>query len=100
MSTMRPATGMLMALLVTLTVSCASPGKQVTPYDKCISLCGDELSACVRRCYRWQWSAKEVMDCVDKCNQKSTECQRQCSKLKEPPSRPMPGYHIQGGDAG
>lgn len=100
MSTMQPATILLMALLVTLTVACATPSKQPNSYEECMSLCSEEVSDCVRSCYSWKWSATKVMDCINKCNQKSAECQKQCSRLKEPTSQPMPGYHNQGGDAG
>jgi hypothetical protein len=100
MRIMQPATILLMAALVALTVACATPRKQPNSYEECISLCSDEVSDCVRSCYSWKWSAKNVMDCVNDCNQKSTECQKKCSRLKEPNSQPMPGYHNQGGDAG
>ena len=100
MSTMQPATILLMALLVTLTVACATPSKQANPYEECMSLCSKEVSDCVRSCYTWKRSATKVMDCINKCNQKSAKCQEQCAKLKEPVLRPRPGYHNQGGDAG
>jgi hypothetical protein len=96
---MQPATILLMFLLIALTGACATQRKQPTPYDECMSLCGDELRDCVQSCYRWRWPAEKVLDCVDKCNQKSGECQKQCSKLKEPASPRQPGHHDQGGDA-
>ena len=95
-----PATILLIAALVAFTVACATPKKQPNSYEECISLCSDEVSDCVRSCSSWKWSAKNVMDCVNKCNQKSTECQKQYSKLKEPTSQPIPEYYNQGGDAG
>ena len=95
-----PATILLIAALVALTVACATPKKQPNSYEECISLCSDEVSDCVRSCSSWKWSAKNVMDCVNKCNQKSTECQKQYSKLKEPTSQPIPEYYNQGGNAG
>ena len=100
MRIMQPVKILLMASLVVLTVSCATQRKQLTPYDECVSKCSDEVSDCVKSCYRWRWSAKKVMDCIDKCNQKSAECQKQCSKLKAPPSPPIPEHYYQGGDAG
>ena len=100
MSKMQPATLLLMALLGTLAVACATPRKEPKSYEECMSLCSDEVSDCIRSCYSWKWSSKNVMDCINECNQKSAECQKLCSKLKELPSRPRPGYHNQGGDAG
>jgi hypothetical protein len=100
MRIMQPATILLMASLVAFTVACATPRKQPTPYDECMSLCADEVTDCVRSCYRWKWETKKVMDCVTKCNQKSAECQKRCSKLKEPISPRVPSHHDQGGDSG
>jgi hypothetical protein len=91
---------LLMVLLVTLTGACATSKGQPNPYDECMSLCGDEVSDCVQSCYRWRWSAKKLMDCINECNQKSEKCQKLCSKLKEPNSPRIPGYYNQGGDAG
>lgn len=100
MSTMQPATLLLMALLVSLTVACATQRKQPNSYEECMSLCSDEVSDCVRSCHSWKWSAKKLMDCINECNQKSAKCQKLCSKLKEPTSPRIPEYYNQGGDAG
>ena len=86
----------LMALLVAMTVACSTPRKQPNSYEECMSLCSDEVSHCTRSCYNWKWSAKKSMDCVRTCNQKSTECQQQCSRLREP----IPEHYDQGGDLG
>jgi hypothetical protein len=96
----QPATLLLMASLVVLTLACATQRKQATPYDECMSLCSDEVSDCVGSCYRWRWSTEKVMDCVNECNQKSAECQKQCSRLKDSTTPRTPGHHHQGGDAG
>ena len=96
MRIMQPATILLMALLVAMTVACSTPRKQPNSYEECMSLCSDEVRHCTRSCYNWKWSAKKSMDCVRTCNQKSTECQQQCSRLKEP----IPEHYDQGGDLG
>lgn len=95
-----PATILLMALLVTLTVGCSTPTRQPSPYEECMSQCSEGLRGCVRSCYRWNWSAKTVMDCIEKCNRISAECQQRCASLKGPPSPRAPGHYGQGGDAG
>ena len=41
MRIMQPATIVLMALLVAMTVACATPRKQPNSYEECISLCSD-----------------------------------------------------------
>ena len=79
----------LMALLVAMTVACATPSKQPNSYEECISLCSDEVTSCTRSCYNWKWSAQQSLDCVRKCNQKSAECQQQCSTLKESYTRTL-----------
>jgi hypothetical protein len=86
----------LMALLVVMTVACATPRKQPNSYEECISLCSDEVTHCTRSCYNWKWSAQQSLDCVRNCNQKSAECQQQCSTLKER----IPEHYDQGGDLG
>jgi hypothetical protein len=92
----QPATIVLMALLVAMTVACATPNKQPNAYQECISLCSDEVTRCTRSCYNWKWSTQQSLDCVRTCNQKSAECQQQCSTLKES----TPEHHDQGGDGG
>ena len=94
MRIMQPAVKLLMAMLVAMTVACATPNKQPNSYEECISLCSDEVSRCTRSCYHWKYS--ESMDCVQKCNQKSAKCQQQCSTLKER----IPEHYDQGGDLG
>ena len=96
MRIMQPATIVLMALLVAMTVACATPPKQPNSYEECITLCSDEVTRCTRSCYNWKWSAQQSLDCVRNCNQKSAECQQQCSTLKEP----IPEHYDQGGDLG
>jgi hypothetical protein len=86
----------LMALLVAMTVSCATPSKQPNSYEECISLCSDVVTRCTRSCYNWNWSAQKSLDCVRNCNQKSEECQQKCSTLQER----MPEHYDQGGDLG
>ena len=86
----------LMALLVAMTVACATPSKQPNSYEECITLCSDEVTRCTRSCYNWKWSAQQSLDCVRNCNQKSEECQRQCSTLKNR----TPEHYDQGGDLG
>ena len=86
----------LMALLLAMTVACATPSKQPNTYEECISLCSQEVTRCTRSCYNWKWSAQQSLDCVRNCNQKSAECQQQCSTLKNP----IPGQDHQGGDLG
>jgi hypothetical protein len=86
----------LMALLVAMTVACATPSKQPNSHEECISLCSDEVTRCTRSCYNWKWSAQQSLDCVRNCNQKSEECQQQCSTLK----RRIPEHYDQGGDLG
>lgn len=92
----QPVTIVLMALLVAMTVACATPSKQPNAYEECISLCSYEVTRCTRSCYNWKWSTQQSLDCVRNCNQKSAECQQQCSTLKEP----TPEHHDQGGDVG
>jgi hypothetical protein len=96
MRIMKSACGVLMALLVAMTVACATPGKQPTSYDECISFCSDEVTSCTRSCYSWKWSTQQSLDCVRTCNQKSEECQQQCSTLKER----IPEHYDHGGDGG
>jgi hypothetical protein len=84
----------LMALLVAMTVACTTPSKQPNSYEDCISLCSDEVTRCTRGCYNWKWSAQKSLDCVRNCNQKSEECQQQCSTLQER----IPEHYDQGGD--
>ena len=91
-----PLTIVLMALLVAMTVACATPRKQPNSYEECMSLCSDEVSRCTRSCYNWKWSSKKSMDCVRTCNQKSEECQQHCSRLNEH----IPEHYDQGGDLG
>jgi hypothetical protein len=86
----------LMALLVAMTVACATPRKQPNSHEECISLCSDEVTSCTRSCYNWKWSAQQSLDCVRNCNQKSAECQQQCSTLKGS----IPEHYDQGGDLG
>jgi hypothetical protein len=86
----------LAALLVAITVACATPSKQPNAYEECISLCSYEVTRCTRSCYNWKWSTQQSLDCVRNCNQKSAECQQQCSTIKEP----TPEHHDQGGDVG
>ncbi len=87
---------MLIALLVAMTVACATQRKQANSYEECISLCSDEVTRCTRSCYNWNWSAQKSLDCVRNCNQKSEECQQQCTTLKER----IPEHYDQGGDLG
>ena len=96
MRIMQPASIVLMALLVAMTVACATSKKQPNSYEECISLCSDEVSRCTRKCYHLKWSSKHRMDCVRICNQKSAECRQQCSTLKER----IPEHYDQGGDLG
>ena len=86
----------LMALLVAITVGCATSSKQPNSYKECISLCSDEVTRCTRSCYNWKWSAQKSLDCVRNCNQKSQKCQQQCSTLQER----TPEHYDQGGDLG
>ena len=86
----------LMALLVAMTVACATPSKQPNSYEECITLCSDEVTRCTRSCYNWKWSTQQSLDCVRNCNQKSEECQQQCSTLIER----TPEHYDQGGDLG
>jgi hypothetical protein len=96
MRIMQPATLVLMALLVAMTVACATSKKQPNSYEECISLCSDEVSRCTRKCYHLKWSSKHRMDCVRICNQKSAECRQKCSTLKDR----IPEHYDQGGDLG
>ena len=100
MRILQPTTLLPMVVLVVLTVACATQRKQPNSYEECMSLCSDQVRDYVRSCYAWKWSTKKVMDCIDKCNQESAECQKRCSKLKKPTSQSIPEYHKQGGDAG
>ena len=86
----------LMALLVAMTVACATSGKQPNSYEECISICSNEVTRCTRSCYNWKWSAQKSLDCVRNCNRKSEKCQQQCSTLKER----TPEHYDQGGDLG
>ena len=92
----QPATMVLMALLVAMTVGCATPSKQPNSYEECITLCSDEVTRCTRSCYNWKWSAQQSLVCVRNCNQKSEDCQQQCSTLIER----TPEHYDQGGDLG
>ena len=96
MRIVQPATLLLAALLIALTVACATPSKQPSSYEECISLCSDEVTRCTRSCYSWKWSVQPSLDCVRNCNQKSEECQQQCSTLKGH----TPEHSNQGGDLG
>ena len=96
MRIMQPAIKLLMAMLIPITVACATPRKQQNSYEECISLCSDEVTHCTRSCYNWKWSAQQSLDCVRNCNQKSAECQQQCSTLK----KRIPEHYDQGGDLG
>jgi hypothetical protein len=96
MRIMKSATIALMALLVAMTVACTTPSKQPNSYEDCISRCSDEVTRCTRGCYNWKWSAQKSLDCVRNCNQKSEECQQQCSTLQER----IPEHYDQGGDLG
>jgi len=96
MRRMLPVTLLVMALLLTITLSCATKQPQINSYEECVSHCSAELERCIASCNTWKVRVKnqdgEFVRCINKCNEEKAKCDQLCSKWKGPTSEPIPQY--------